>query len=122
MSDILGPVVGIFVQRQPLKQGRAPLRQYRTDDIVGVPVLTVDADGVIGHPGVGDPILDVHHRLHPRSRDRRGRGGVSVMATGDYARLAQQVATLGLPRLIVLEGGYAVDALGANVASFLSGF
>jgi acetoin utilization deacetylase AcuC-like enzyme len=27
-----------------------------------------------------------------------------------------------VPTLIVLEGGYAVDALGANVAAFLSGF
>jgi acetoin utilization deacetylase AcuC-like enzyme len=32
------------------------------------------------------------------------------------------VAALGLPSLIVMEGGYAVDALGANVASFLAGF
>jgi len=27
-----------------------------------------------------------------------------------------------LPTAILMEGGYAVDALGANVASFLSGF
>ena len=26
------------------------------------------------------------------------------------------------PTLVVMEGGYAVDALGANVAAFLSGF
>jgi acetoin utilization deacetylase AcuC-like enzyme len=29
---------------------------------------------------------------------------------------------MGLPTLIVMEGGYAVEALGANVAEFLSGF
>ena len=29
---------------------------------------------------------------------------------------------LGLPTLVVMEGGYAVDALGGNVAAFLSGF
>ncbi|WP_111764898.1 hypothetical protein [Nakamurella deserti] len=90
MSTVLGPVVGLFVQRQPVKQGRAPLRRYRTDDIVGVPALTVDVDGVIGHPGVGEPILDVHHRLHPASRDRRGTGGISVMATGDHVRLRRR--------------------------------
>ena len=28
---------------------------------------------------------------------------------------------LGLPSLVVMEGGYAVDALGANVAAFLEG-
>ena len=33
-----------------------------------------------------------------------------------------RIAALGLPTLILMEGGYAVDALGANVASFLSGF
>ena len=41
--------------------------------------------------------------------------------TGDYAPMAKRIASLGLPTLIVMEGGYAVDALGANVAEFLSG-
>jgi acetoin utilization deacetylase AcuC-like enzyme len=40
----------------------------------------------------------------------------------DYAEIAARIAALGLPSLIVMEGGYAVDALGANVASFLAGF
>ena len=35
--------------------------------------------------------------------------------------LGRRIASLGLPSLIVMEGGYAVDALGANVASFLGG-
>jgi acetoin utilization deacetylase AcuC-like enzyme len=42
--------------------------------------------------------------------------------TPDYTRLAARAAALGVPTLVVLEGGYAVDALGANVAAFLSGF
>jgi hypothetical protein len=86
-SVVLGCVVGLFVQRRPLKQGRAPLREYRTDDIVGVDAISVGPDGVLGHPAAGEPILDVHHRLHPQSRDRRGRAGISVTATGDHARL-----------------------------------
>ena len=44
------------------------------------------------------------------------------LETGDYAPMARRIAGLGLPTLIVMEGGYAVDALGANVAGFLSGF
>ncbi|HEY0085005.1 MAG TPA: histone deacetylase family protein [Allosphingosinicella sp.] len=40
----------------------------------------------------------------------------------DYPRIARRIAGLGLPTAIVMEGGYAVDALGANVAAFLSGF
>jgi acetoin utilization deacetylase AcuC-like enzyme len=45
-----------------------------------------------------------------------------ALDTPDYARLARRIAALGLPTLIVMEGGYAVEALGANVASFLTGF
>ena len=42
--------------------------------------------------------------------------------TPDYALLAQDIAAAGLPTAIVMEGGYAVDALGENVASLLSGW
>jgi acetoin utilization deacetylase AcuC-like enzyme len=44
------------------------------------------------------------------------------IGTQDYAAIARRIAALGLPTAILMEGGYAVDALGANVASFLSGF
>lgn len=44
------------------------------------------------------------------------------LKTTDYAPMARRIATLGLPTVIVMEGGYGVDALGANVAEFLSGF
>jgi acetoin utilization deacetylase AcuC-like enzyme len=44
------------------------------------------------------------------------------LETADYAVLAGRIAELNLPSLVVMEGGYAVDALGANVASFLEGF
>ncbi|WEK44462.1 MAG: histone deacetylase family protein [Candidatus Sphingomonas colombiensis] len=45
-----------------------------------------------------------------------------ALTTGDYALLARDIASTALPSIIVMEGGYAVDALGANVTSFLSGF
>lgn len=45
-----------------------------------------------------------------------------ALETGDYAVIASDIAALGLPTLIVMEGGYAVDALGANLTSLLSGF
>jgi acetoin utilization deacetylase AcuC-like enzyme len=44
------------------------------------------------------------------------------LKTSDYAPMARRIASLGLPTLIVMEGGYAVEALGANVAAFLEGF
>lgn len=44
------------------------------------------------------------------------------IATPDYTRMGRAIAALGLPTVIVMEGGYAVDDLGANVAAFLAGF
>lgn len=44
------------------------------------------------------------------------------LKTEDYPVLAQRIAALGLPVLIVMEGGYAVGALADNVAGFLAGF
>ena len=43
------------------------------------------------------------------------------LTTADYAVMAARIAALRLPTLVVMEGGYAVDALGANVMSFLGG-
>lgn len=45
-----------------------------------------------------------------------------ALTTPDYAVLATDIAARGWPTAIVMEGGYAVDALGHNVDSFLRGF
>ena len=45
-----------------------------------------------------------------------------ALERADYAELAGRIAALGVPTLIVMEGGYAVGDLGKNVAAFLSGF
>ena len=44
------------------------------------------------------------------------------LKTSDYEVMARRIASLKLPTAIVMEGGYAVAALGANVAGFISGF
>ena len=44
------------------------------------------------------------------------------LRTSDYAPMARKIASMGLPTLIVMEGGYSIEALGANVAEFLGGF
>ena len=44
------------------------------------------------------------------------------LKTSDYAPIARRIASMDLPTLIVMEAGYAIEALGANVAEFLSGF
>ncbi|MBP2312243.1 histone deacetylase family protein [Azospirillum soli] len=40
----------------------------------------------------------------------------------DFLRMGGALARIGLPTLFVMEGGYAVDDLGINVANVLTGF
>jgi len=44
------------------------------------------------------------------------------LATGDYKELGACLAGLGLPTVLVQEGGYAVAEIGANVAGVLGAF
>ena len=44
------------------------------------------------------------------------------LTTEDFARMGAAIAGAGLPTLFVMEGGYAVDAIGANVVAALEGF
>lgn len=43
------------------------------------------------------------------------------LRTADYPLMGGDIAELGLPTLVTMEGGYAIEALGANVAGFLDG-
>jgi len=45
-----------------------------------------------------------------------------AIAEADYPVIARRIAAAGLPTLVVMEGGYAVAALGDNVQAFLDGF
>lgn len=45
-----------------------------------------------------------------------------ALQTPDFTLMGRRIADTALPCAIVMEGGYAVDALGANVAAFLAGF
>ncbi|MFZ1726252.1 MAG: histone deacetylase family protein [Albidovulum sp.] len=44
------------------------------------------------------------------------------VTTGGFARIATTIARLDLPTVIVQEGGYLSDDLGANLTSFLGGY
>ena len=45
-----------------------------------------------------------------------------ALRTEDYTVLAQRIAARPWPTAILMEGGYAVDALGRNVSAFLNGW
>lgn len=44
------------------------------------------------------------------------------LKTDDYTLMAAKIAALKLPTVILMEGGYAIEALGENVAALLNGF
>jgi len=46
--------------------------------------------------------------------------GTFQLTTADFAKVANEIGMLGLPTLIVQEGGYATGAIGDNVAAFLA--
>lgn len=48
-------------------------------------------------------------------------GGLSVTTPG-FSRIGEAIAGLGLPAVIVQEGGYLCDELGDNLTAFLTGF
>jgi len=83
-------IVGLAVQRGPVKIGKAPLRVYQPAAMVPVTTLLVEPRGVRGVIADGEVVLDVHHRDHPESRDRKGKAGILFMGTGDYVALRER--------------------------------
>jgi acetoin utilization deacetylase AcuC-like enzyme len=43
------------------------------------------------------------------------------IAADDYVQMGHSVAALGVPTLVVLEGGYSVEHIGTNTVKFLTG-
>lgn len=80
----LGRIVRLQVQVAPLKRGEKPHRWYDAERIRRVDAATITEDGVVGHlDGESTPIVDVHNRTHPESRNR-GDNGVSLGVRGHY--------------------------------------
>jgi len=48
-------------------------------------------------------------------------GGLGISSDG-FARIGERLANLGLPSVLVQEGGYLCDELGLNLQRFLQGF
>jgi len=44
------------------------------------------------------------------------------LRTEDFSKIGERIARLGLPTLFIMEGGYAVEEIGVNAVSVLTGF
>ena len=45
-----------------------------------------------------------------------------ALQSGDFLRIGERIAHIGLPTAFVFEGGYAVGEIGINVVNVLEGF
>ncbi len=81
----IGRVVRIQVQREPLK---VPHGYYDPAYLTAVPAAELGVDGVVGIDP-GGPIVDAHHRRHPRTRGG-GNRALSVGFTGHYVAMARR--------------------------------
>ena len=81
---LLGPIVRLQVQEASLKVGQPPRQRYVPAPLRAVPALEVTVDGVRGVTDTGEFLLDVHHRGHPSSKNRRGVNGISLGFTSHY--------------------------------------
>jgi acetoin utilization deacetylase AcuC-like enzyme len=48
--------------------------------------------------------------------------GVLKLESADFGTIGAKVAGLGLPTLVVQEGGYAIEAIGGCLDAFIAGF
>ncbi len=84
-EHLLGPIVRIQVQRDPLKTRGIG---YDPAGIVAVDEAAIGPLGIVGrHQQTW--VLDTHHAAHPRSQ-AGGRRALSIGFTGHYDRMAQR--------------------------------
>ncbi len=114
MGDVIGKIVRLQVQRDPIKKRG---EGYLPDLIESVPSAAIDAWGMVGR-SAGRWIVDAHHKSHPESR-AGGRRALSIGFTGHYDEMAARFgsAPLGIAgENILIDGpGLWLDDLGEGV-------
>jgi hypothetical protein len=117
---LIGTIVRLQIQESSLKVGDKP-RRYDPAPIQPVPALSVSSAGVVGLAENGETILDVHHRDHPASKNRRGENGISLGFTGHYREMRQRFGQhladgiAGENILIEADRQFQVEELAAGV-------
>jgi hypothetical protein len=82
---LLGPIVRLQVQRDPLKTKGIG---YDPAGILAVDEAAIGPQGIVGRHHDGW-VLDTHHAAHPRSQ-AGGRRALSIGFSGHYDRMAQR--------------------------------
>ena len=108
-ADELGEAAGKgFNRNLPLERGADWARWSDALEIACEVVRNYAADALVVSLGVDTFEKD------PLSAFR--------LQSEDYLRMGERIGRLHMPTLIVMEGGYAIDEIGINVANALCGF
>ena len=87
----LGHVVRLQIQRSSLKTGEKPHRVYDPAPILTVERLSVSPDGALGEAAHGAWMVDIHHRMHPSTKNPDGEHGISLGFTSHYDVMRAQL-------------------------------
>ena len=87
----IGTVARLQIQRGSLKRGEKPTRAYDPAPLLSVSALNVSPDGALGaSPQEADTwIVDVHHRMHPWTKNEDGLHGISIGFTSHYVAMQE---------------------------------
>ena len=118
----LGHVVRLQIQRSSLKTGEKPHRVYDPAPILTVERLSVSPDGALGEAANDAWMVDIHHRMHPSTKNPDGEHGISLGFTSHYdlmrARLGDRITPgcAGENILVEARGRVGMDDLTGGVA------
>lgn len=85
----IGTIKHVQIQRASLKTGERPHRIYNPAPLSHVETLALAPLGVLGRLN-GDWVVDVHHELHPASRNSDGKNDVSFNFTPHYTEIRER--------------------------------
>src|SRR5690348_4506851 len=117
---LIGRIKQVQIQRGPLKQGVKPHRYYDPSPILIVEKLLLSPQGVIGITAEGEELVDVHHVVHPTSRNA-GVNGISLGFTSHYGAMREKFGAhlrdgcAGENILVETREMFAREALGERV-------
>lgn len=87
---LIGTIVQLQIQRSSLKVTGEDGRYYDPAPIMQAASLDLDPGGVVGRDDAGSPVIDVHHRDHPMTKNR-DLNGISIGFVTHYDLMRRRV-------------------------------